>query len=243
VIGARAAAVFDVDGTVCDTRCTSCRALLLLRERQHAPWRHRLWLASLGWRLPLLWLTDRVSRDASDRQVYRQYAGLSERLAIEDARDRCRTLLLSICFPDALAEIAAHQAAGRRVVLVSGGLDLVLAPLAQALGAELLAQRLVTADGRLTGEHRGYAVLDHQTGAATQAARKAAALACYAERTGIDLAASFGYGDSMNDLMMLELVGTPTAVRPDRRLAKVARARGWAIRHWAAGSPATAEAR
>ncbi len=227
-----AAAIFDVDGTVCNTHSTSSRALMRLRERQHPRWRHRVWLASLGWRVPLLWLTDRVSRDASDRQVYRQYAGLSERRAIEDARRCCDEVLLPICFRQALAEIAAHKAAGRRVVLVSGGVDLVLAPLADALGAELLAQRLVMVDGWLTGGYRGYAVLDNDSTPATQAARKAAVLARYAATTGIDLRESFGYGDSVNDIAMLELVGAPTAVRPDRTLARIARKRGWAVRLW-----------
>ncbi len=141
-------------------------------------------------------------------------------------------VLLPTCFPDALAEMAAHRDAGRRLVLVSGGLDLVLAPLARALGAELLAQRLVAERDRLTGRHLSYAVLGEQPDPMNQSERKAAALRRHAEATGIDLAASFGYGDSVNDVAMLESVGTAIVVNPDRGLTRIADERGWAVRRW-----------
>ena len=192
----------------------------------------RAGLSSLAWRVPFLWVTDRVSRDGADRQVCRQFAGLSRTQVADAARRCCEEVLLPACFPDALVEMAAHRAAGRRLVLVSGGVDLVLAPLAEALGAELLAQRLAASGDRLTGAHRGYAVLGEQELAIGQAARKAAALVRYAAETGIDLGRSFGYGDSINDLAMLEIVGTAVVVRPDRRLARIAGARGWDVRRW-----------
>ena len=44
-----------------------------------------------------------------------------------------------------------------------------------------------------------------------------------------DLAACFAYSDSITDLPMLEAVGHPTAVNPDRNLRKEASARGWPI--------------
>ena len=48
-----------------------------------------------------------------------------------------------------------------------------------------------------------------------------------AERAGIDLATSTAYSDSATDLPMLEAVGHPVVVNPDRALAKLARERGW----------------
>jgi hypothetical protein len=47
---------------------------------------------------------------------------------------------------------------------------------------------------------------------------------------GIDLANSYAYSDSITDLPMLELVGNPVAVNPDRDLARVAREREWEVR-------------
>jgi alcohol-forming fatty acyl-CoA reductase len=225
-----AAAIFDVDGTISATRSTT--SLIWLRQRQTSAWQHRRWLASLLWRAPFAWIADQVDRDRADRMVYAQFAGLSRRRLEGDVERCCEEVLLPTCFPEALAEMAAHRDAGRRVVLVSGGLEVVLAPLAGALGAELLAQRLVAEGDHLTGRHLSYAVLGESLAPMNQSERKAAALRRHAETTGIDLAASIGYGDSVNDVAMLEAVGTPIAVNPDRGLARIAGERQWTIRRW-----------
>jgi hypothetical protein len=61
---------------------------------------------------------------------------------------------------------------------------------------------------------------------------KARAMCELAERRGIDLGRSYAYSDSFTDLPMLEAVGHPTAVNPDRVLAKIATDRGWEILHF-----------
>jgi hypothetical protein len=48
----------------------------------------------------------------------------------------------------------------------------------------------------------------------------------------IDLAASFAYSDSATDLPLLEAVGHPVVVNPDRVLARVARQREWPARQF-----------
>lgn len=55
----------------------------------------------------------------------------------------------------------------------------------------------------------------------------------WATRHGVDLAHSYFYSDSFNDLPMLERVGTAIAVNPDARLRRHARRRGWAVQQWA----------
>lgn len=226
----RGAAIFDVDGTLCATRSTT--SLVWLRARQHPAWKHRLWLASLVWRAPLALMADKMSRQLADRMVYAQYAGLSKRQLLEDSHRCCDEVLLPSCFPQALAEIAMHRQAGRRVILLSGGVDMVLLPLAKALGAELLAQRLAVDGDRLTGQYRTYELLEDAPPAGSQGESKQQALRRYAQATGIDLDASSAYGDSVNDAGMLGLVGRPVAVNPDRGLTRVARQRGWQICAW-----------
>ena len=54
----------------------------------------------------------------------------------------------------------------------------------------------------------------------------------WAARNGVDLARSYFYSDSYNDLPMLERVGTAIAVNPDARLARLARRRGWHTTRW-----------
>ena len=50
-----------------------------------------------------------------------------------------------------------------------------------------------------------------------------------AEDRGIDLAESYAYGDSSNDIHMLESVGHPCAVNPDSKMKRAATTRGWRI--------------
>src|SRR5690606_5764357 len=54
-----------------------------------------------------------------------------------------------------------------------------------------------------------------------------------ARREGYDLAASHAYSDSATDIPMLEAVGHPVAVNPDRTLRRHAVQQGWDIRDFA----------
>jgi HAD superfamily hydrolase (TIGR01490 family) len=58
---------------------------------------------------------------------------------------------------------------------------------------------------------------------------KADALRKVADKMGYDLSRSYAYTDSAGDLPMLEAVGHPVAVNPDRALEAIAFHRGWPI--------------
>jgi len=58
---------------------------------------------------------------------------------------------------------------------------------------------------------------------------KATAIERVAAEHGYELARSYAYTDSAGDLPMLEVVGHPVAVNPDRELESIALDRGWPI--------------
>ena len=157
---------------------------------------------------------------------YRNYAGLPAGEIKSQADDCERAVVLPRWFADAAKCVAEHRDAGRRVVLVTGSLDFIVEPLARRVGAsDVLAARLVESDGRFTGE------LD---GRPLSGTRKADLMREYATQKGVDLASSHAYGDSVADLPMLEVVGFPHVVNPDRRLTALAAARGWPVHRWIA---------
>jgi hypothetical protein len=78
----------------------------------------------------------------------------------------------------------------------------------------------VDEEGRYTGEVDFYSYGPY----------KAEAMLAVAAERGIDLAASYAYSDSATDLPMLEAVGHPVAVNPDRELGRIARERDWEVR-------------
>jgi haloacid dehalogenase-like hydrolase len=96
----------------------------------------------------------------------------------------------------------------------------VVEPIGTMLGADhVVATRMVVTDGRYSGEIEYYAYGE----------TKAAAIREVAEQAGYDLTRSYAYSDSVTDLPMLEAVGHPFAVNPDRQLRREAVQRGWPV--------------
>jgi len=62
-----------------------------------------------------------------------------------------------------------------------------------------------------------------------RALRRAALAARLAQELGTDLRLATAYADSAHDLPLLEAVGVPVAVAPDRRLLRAARENGWEV--------------
>jgi HAD superfamily hydrolase (TIGR01490 family) len=123
---------------------------------------------------------------------------------------------------EALDLMELHRALGRRVFIVSSSPDEVVRPVAERLGdVGVVATRAkIDEEGRYTGELAFYCYGEN----------KAVAIRELAEGEGIDLAGSYAYSDSVTDLPLLEEVGHPVAVNPDRDLRKEAERRGWQIR-------------
>ncbi len=166
---------------------------------------------------------------ADERKMERLKEGI---LALTRGWDRqqveelVREVILEVIDPfvyqEALDLMALHRALGRSVFIVSSSPEEVVRPLARHFGVEdVIATRArVGDDGRYTGELEFYCAGEGKA----QAIREVAA------REGIDLAGSYAYSDSITDLPMLEAVGNPVAVNPDRELRKVAEERGWQVR-------------
>jgi HAD superfamily hydrolase (TIGR01490 family) len=125
-----------------------------------------------------------------------------------------------ITYKEAVDLIAGHKQAGRRVYIVSAAPEEIVEPLARYLGAEeAIASRAAVSAGLYTGQLLNYAY----------GPQKAATIRHIAERDGLDLTASWAYSDSVTDLPMLEAVGHPVAVNPDRALRRIAQMRGWPV--------------
>jgi HAD superfamily hydrolase (TIGR01490 family) len=125
-----------------------------------------------------------------------------------------------LIFAEAAELIADHKLCGRDVVVVSASGEEIVAPIARALGAtHAMATRMVVADGKYTGEIAFYCYGEGKV----QAIRELAA------REGYPLEHCYAYSDSITDLPMLQVVGHPSAVNPDRALRKEALAHGWPI--------------
>jgi HAD superfamily hydrolase (TIGR01490 family) len=140
---------------------------------------------------------------------------------VEDALERT---IEPIIYAEALELIAHHRAAGRTLVIVSASPEEIVKPLARHLGIEqaIASRAKLDSRGRYTGE------MDYDAFGPA----KADAMCQMALELELDLNASYAYSDSATDLPMLEAVGHPVVVNPDRELMRIAQDRGWEVRHF-----------
>lgn len=134
-----------------------------------------------------------------------------------------------IVYREALEEIAAHRAAGHKVFMVSASPEEIVVPLSRYLGADGAVATIPEVDrqGKYTGGVEFY----------SYGPFKVDAMEALALEHDLDLAESYAYTDSITDLPMLEAVGHPIVINPDRGLAREANERGWEIREFSNSVP------
>ncbi|MEV1292820.1 HAD family hydrolase [Pseudonocardia sp. NPDC049635] len=125
-----------------------------------------------------------------------------------------------LVYPEAVRLIERHRAQGAEIVLLSAsGLE-VVEPIAGLVGAgRFRATTMRTENGRYAGDIEFYCYGEGKARAARE----------IADELGLDLARCAAYTDSITDLPLLEVVGRPAVVNPDRELRAIARERGWPV--------------
>jgi HAD superfamily hydrolase (TIGR01490 family) len=125
-------------------------------------------------------------------------------------------------YPGMLELAHAHQDEGRRAYIATAASQELAEILAHVLALDggIGSQFSEIRDGVYTGRPAGLFIYRDQ---------KALAIQQLAAREGISLEDSYAYSDSASDLPMLQTVGHPVAVNPDRELLGVARREGWEV--------------
>ena len=163
--------------------------------------------------------------DHDQMERMRQYlSALSTGWDVQQVKDivaeTLHDLIDPIVFDEAVTLIEEHKLAGRDVVIVSSSGAEVVGPIGEMLGADkVIATRMIVDEGRYTGEIEFYAY----------GIGKAEAIREMAAAQGYDLTRCYAYSDSATDLPMLDAVGHPYAVNPDRALRREASSRGWPV--------------
>lgn len=163
---------------------------------------------------------DHVRMERMRRYVSELCTGWSVQQVTAIVTETLPALIDPFVYTEALELITDHQAAGREVVIVSSSGAEVVEPIGRLVGADrVIATRMAVVDGRYTGGVDFYAY----------GPGKARAMREHAAACGYALADCHAYSDSITDLPMLEAVGHPHVVNPDRALRRVAEARGWPV--------------
>lgn len=210
-------AFFDMDNTLLSA--SSGRLYLrYLRQTGRMGWQQ--WLYISAQIVPyVLGVTDfphLMSR------VMTHAAGANEAETWRLSQEWFDAMLCHYIAPAARERVDWHRQQGHHVAIVSASTPYAVRPVAEALGLgqAYLATHLEIVNGQLTGR-----VVEP----ACYGPGKVGLTLAYADAQGLDLRQSYFYSDSHHDLPLLEAVGHPVAVNPNRRLRRIATERGWPV--------------
>lgn len=164
----------------------------------------------------------------ADEEKMEKMRSEASRLTAGWDQDRVRQIVTEVLeevitpliYAEALELMHDHRAAGRLIVIVSSSPAEIVEPLADMLRVDRwIATLPKVIDGKYTGDLDFYCYGPH----------KVAAMEGLADELGLDLSGSYAYTDSFTDMPMLEAVGNPVVVNPDKELRRLAAARGWDV--------------
>jgi len=212
------AALFDVDNTLLPGEASEIRFFRFLWRRGLVGWseltRSAAWLVG---HMPPFSL-----HSLRERKVY--LAGKRSADIESYAREFCQAEMIGKVSSQGRAKLDEHRQAGHQLILVTGAPDFLIEPLAKFLGvATVFAAKPEQQDSVYTGAL--IPPLPYGRG-------KRELILAHAREMGLDLTASYAYGDSPGDHDLLEMVGHPLVVNPIRGMARTAQRLGWPIARW-----------
>jgi putative phosphoserine phosphatase/1-acylglycerol-3-phosphate O-acyltransferase len=204
-------AFFDMDGTV----LAGFTAFVFAQERMKRPDRSNLGMAAVAVR----YQAGNATFEELLRTSTRALAGMAES-DIDDLADRLFTeTIAAMIYPEVRRLIRAHQRRGHTVVLLSAATTMQVRPVANTLEVDdVICNTLIAADGNVTGEVAEPIIYGEQ---------KALAAETYVANRKALLEDAFFYTDGYEDLPLLDAVGHPQPLNPDRKLRKASDERGW----------------
>jgi HAD superfamily hydrolase (TIGR01490 family) len=207
-------AIFDIDGTLVEGSTERRFWRYLLKRGHQGP---RQVLAYL-----LFWLryfpvyrgqTAKKNKAYLYKLDVARVRALAERFVAEE--------ILPRLYGPAVQRLQSHLRHGDTVILLSGTLEPIATPLANALGVRHVHATVCRErDGRYLGGPPKVHPFD---------AAKLVIAARVARELDADLREASAYGDSRHDLPVLEAVGDPVAVLPDGPLLQTARCNRWHV--------------
>lgn len=214
--GPRVLAIFDFDGTVIAGYSATTFIREQLKRGDLSPAQFvELMRAMANFGLGNLGFSGMMAINA---QFMR---GVEEETYHELGRKLYTKQIARLIYPESRALVAAHQARGHTVAIISSATPYQVEPAAADLGIEhVLCTQLEVQGGKFTGGVISPTCFGQG---------KVTAAESLAKQYRADLEQSFFYSDSTDDLLLLERVGHPRALNPSAKLDRIARARQWPI--------------
>lgn len=163
-----------------------------------------------------------VRRSTVVRSAYKGFKGVP--VAVMDAvlDEFVDDEVVGRIYPEVLAEMEAHAAAGRTNVIITTGMERLVRRVLPHLpeGTQVIGCQLEERDGRFTGRVEDGPLYGQD---------KANIILAMCKARGVSPADCYGVTDHYSDHQMLQAVGHGLCINPAARLTKLAQAEGWRI--------------
>jgi len=126
--------------------------------------------------------------------------------------------------PEIYAEIRYHKERNARIVILSSAIQFICSLMGSHLAVDdIICSELEIRDGLFTGRSVGPLCFGIE---------KLTRLKAYCEKMNCSPEKAYYYADDISDFQVLDVVGYPVCINPDRKLARAAAAKHWTIHEW-----------
>lgn len=212
-------AFFDLDHTLLDGANGNLVVRYMVKTRRMGA--GAIWKAA---KFTALYRLNRLPREEVYRWTFRECGRYSMAELVRMLDESYEQYVMPRLFKEGAECVAEHKAKGHHTVIATAAGEYMSEKVRVQLGADgKIAAVAAVVDGRLTDEVE--MPMPYGEGKETLARR-------YADERGVDLGDCWFYSDSLADLPLLEAVGHPVAVNPQRAVRRIAAERGWPVRTW-----------
>jgi HAD superfamily hydrolase (TIGR01490 family) len=170
-----------------------------------------------------LYRTGMMSPEGAVERWLMCYRGMSDEMFAPITADWAEELKRYIR-DDARKEILNHNNNGARTVILSASTTAFCELTKNELDMDdVICTELELVDGILTGRMKGRYCYGQE---------KLVRARRYCHEQGLRMEDAYYYADSIADLPVMEAVGIPVCVTPDKKLEREAQKRGWKISQW-----------
>lgn len=209
-------AFYDLDHTILSGNSATSLVEEARRRGVMSPgqFRHAVWLSILY----------KLKLGDPSRMINRMLSWLNG-LRVTEMRQLCEDIFQSYLKetirPEILESFEMHRSRGGAVVLLSSATSPICEVVSRHLNLDaMICTQLEILDGAFTGKTRGRLVYGIE---------KEQCMQIYCREQGSDTREAWYYGDSHTDRHVMEAVGNPVAVSPDKQLKKIALRQNWPI--------------
>jgi len=218
-------ALFDLDGTLCNARYLASDLIGYQFKKPARIPNAIIYAIKQAVRL-LLWKTGfwtyARTVQGSASEIARLLKGLNKNeVSILFSKSAKKTV--NSAREDIINLLIWHKEEGHTIIVMSGGFQPFLEEVAKLLGVNhIIGTAIEEVDGYYTGR---------LIGPLCHGEDRVHLVRSFIEESGFDvnLSSSYAYGDRAQDIPILEMVGHPVAVYPDKALLTYATERGWTV--------------